>query len=215
MIFYVLCCLASATYLIPKAFSSETEEPSIKPLSKKRKDLKSNHLFENPQNSIIKPTAFNSRPQIETITQTLNEKQFTQRLSKSASSQKANIEKQPESQEINMNSKDAKLPFTPNKEIEETSDISPSSEITEEYLENSTLTTETASLQDEQISVYQDLINSKYYIYILPLIILLAAIFLIYFISQCCNRIQACIQNKDDRPILSTDDSELGFITLE
>ena len=158
-----------------------------------------------------------NRPKLTEIPlQSQNIDSLTKDFSKSNSNQFSNLNKQKENSQKSNNHNDSKHnnenssligQKISNKEFDNSENLT-------FPMENQTEINSTTTEKPDYFSIYNDLVNSEYYIYILLTIIFLTAIIFTYVISHCCMRIQKCIEENEQEQAQTTDESDLGLIPL-
>lgn len=91
-------------------------------------------------------------------------------------------------------------------------------ETTEEFPQEANQTSTNSSykqLSEDTASLFNDLVNSEYYVYVMLIFVFILIIIIAFVISRCCEKLSVCLVKRESEPILNNqEDSEVGFETL-
>ena len=213
MIFYLFCLLSRFRNYATGAGKGVSSKCTYQKTSNPLKSIqKSDISFFNSENSEKQNV---ERPKITEITKlTKNDYTATNKITDDNDSNLQNL--QPINNKLNANGdkSNQKHNTSLNNKQKLTNENDDINKFEDLQNENKTETNSTSTEDSVLISVYNDFVNSEYYILILATIILLSALIFTYTISHCCIQIMKCIEDNEQQQLQTTDESDLGLIPL-
>ena len=202
---FLFWALSSAKSIMPKSLVYTSEEDVTKTVVKKKSKVKTNNFNEKTTKDSDSLLHSLNRPIIRNINENsaeLNQNKIQNFEKSSSLIKETTFDETEETLNIGSTINTEFIPTVDATSIEEQSQI------------NSTRVPE--SFKDESISIYNDFVNSEYYIYILSVIILVCAIIITFIFSKCCICLQRFCTNREEEQQLTgtTSESESGFVPL-